>query len=462
MKNGCVCLVAGFAASGACRAQDRPSLQSLDFSGQYVSACRAIQITGLTVDGQYVYGDTIDYSKVYANRTGAGVIAYDAAQMADTDFDGLDLDPVCADAAPHSLSAPSSRYWFGQGFNVQSYAEDIVVAQDSIGIPLNEIAFAGIPSGCDSGTGTQLEPLFVIFESWEGFDNVPQLDGFDGFDVTPAGNGYLAFPASRVDNDGDTFIDGFLGGVVLDFNNVDTNNDMIPDLYNPGIGSGYRIFAAGSLNLFEIYLTSNLDQFDGGLPGTDGRGDGGIRLIWSRGTGDDGMGPLSGGYYPASKAQAMLWGTYDMQGGSGACPYGDGFGAGDSTGTLWTEGEDVCGDGMGCGSCGAPSGNEVVDDLYDTSWDINDFTGLFTDFDAIGPMIRLVVANEPWPGVDCCDINGDGACSPADFSAWVAAFNANSSQCDVNQDGNCTPADFSAWITAFNASTGGNPQNCIF
>jgi glycosidase len=49
------------------------------------------------------------------------------------------------------------------------------------------------------------------------------------------------------------------------------------------------------------------------------------------------------------------------------------------------------------------------------------------------------------------DVNGDGTVSPADFSAWVAAFNAQAPGCDQNGDGACTPADFSAWITNFNA-----------
>jgi len=49
------------------------------------------------------------------------------------------------------------------------------------------------------------------------------------------------------------------------------------------------------------------------------------------------------------------------------------------------------------------------------------------------------------------DTNADGVLSPADFSAWVAAFNAMSPQCDQNGDGACSPADFSAWVGNFNA-----------
>ncbi len=49
------------------------------------------------------------------------------------------------------------------------------------------------------------------------------------------------------------------------------------------------------------------------------------------------------------------------------------------------------------------------------------------------------------------DTNGDGSLSPADFTAWVAAFNAQASECDQNADGSCTPADFTAWVANYNA-----------
>ena len=53
---------------------------------------------------------------------------------------------------------------------------------------------------------------------------------------------------------------------------------------------------------------------------------------------------------------------------------------------------------------------------------------------------------------DAClaDVNGDGIASPADFSAWVAAYNAQASGCDQNGDGQCTAADFSAWVINYN------------
>ncbi len=64
--------------------------------------------------------------------------------------------------------------------------------------------------------------------------------------------------------------------------------------------------------------------------------------------------------------------------------------------------------------------------------------------------ISIIVPGEC--GSACvADTNGDGALTPADFTAWVAAFNAQSAACDQNGDTLCTPADFTAWVANFNA-----------
>ena len=52
--------------------------------------------------------------------------------------------------------------------------------------------------------------------------------------------------------------------------------------------------------------------------------------------------------------------------------------------------------------------------------------------------------------VCAADTNGDGALTPADFNAWILAFNTGSSTCDQNGDGQCNPGDFNAWILNFN------------
>ena len=49
------------------------------------------------------------------------------------------------------------------------------------------------------------------------------------------------------------------------------------------------------------------------------------------------------------------------------------------------------------------------------------------------------------------DVNGDGVLTPADFTAWIAAFNAGDPAADQNEDGSVAPSDFTAWIANFNA-----------
>jgi len=66
--------------------------------------------------------------------------------------------------------------------------------------------------------------------------------------------------------------------------------------------------------------------------------------------------------------------------------------------------------------------------------------------------VGVYVGSQTLPGNDCAaDTNGDGMLTPADFTAWIAAFNAMSPECDQNGDGSCSPADFTAWIANFNA-----------
>ena len=53
---------------------------------------------------------------------------------------------------------------------------------------------------------------------------------------------------------------------------------------------------------------------------------------------------------------------------------------------------------------------------------------------------------------DCpADTNNDGAVTPADFKAWLSAFENGLPECDQNDDGLCSPTDFAAWIANYNA-----------
>ena len=58
------------------------------------------------------------------------------------------------------------------------------------------------------------------------------------------------------------------------------------------------------------------------------------------------------------------------------------------------------------------------------------------------------------------DTNVDGQLSPADFTAWIAAFNASNVLIgDQNGDGSVTPADFTAWIANYNAGCNFNDSD---
>ncbi|MEO1535473.1 MAG: VCBS repeat-containing protein, partial [Planctomycetota bacterium] len=48
------------------------------------------------------------------------------------------------------------------------------------------------------------------------------------------------------------------------------------------------------------------------------------------------------------------------------------------------------------------------------------------------------------------DVNADGVVDPADFSAWILAFNLELPECDQNGDGLCDPSDFTAWSINYN------------
>lgn len=64
---------------------------------------------------------------------------------------------------------------------------------------------------------------------------------------------------------------------------------------------------------------------------------------------------------------------------------------------------------------------------------------------------NAIVMLIPIGGNCIADTNGDSMLTPADFTAWLAAFNAQSPACDQNDDSACTPADFTAWLANYNA-----------
>ncbi|MEL6796449.1 MAG: DNRLRE domain-containing protein [Planctomycetota bacterium] len=75
--------------------------------------------------------------------------------------------------------------------------------------------------------------------------------------------------------------------------------------------------------------------------------------------------------------------------------------------------------------------------------------GISTDEDGSIPITLTVTVAEAEPCL--ADVNGDGELTPADFNAWVLAFNNQAPECDQNGDTLCNPGDFNAWVLNFNA-----------
>jgi len=100
-----------------------------------------------------------------------------------------------------------------------------------------------------------------------------------------------------------------------------------------------------------------------------------------------------------------------------------------------------------------PNGDGDIDASF-VCWGTEDFAEIgarIHDFFDDGNL-GIVGIFPPVACVICpADVNGDGFLTPADFSAWINAFNNNLPACDQNADGFCTPADFTAWIANFNA-----------
>lgn len=92
--------------------------------------------------------------------------------------------------------------------------------------------------------------------------------------------------------------------------------------------------------------------------------------------------------------------------------------------------------------------NDGVDDLAIGARDATRFGKMPTTGEVYVIYGRRLAANP----CTLADVNDDGVVTPADFSAWVAAFNTMMPGCDQNGDSLCTPADFSAWVANYNSN----------
>ena len=73
-----------------------------------------------------------------------------------------------------------------------------------------------------------------------------------------------------------------------------------------------------------------------------------------------------------------------------------------------------------------------------------DFT--YSPENPVDSYLATVVCDTPC----LADVNGNGVADPGDFSAWVAAFNANDPIADQNGNGVVDPGDFASWVSNYN------------
>ncbi|MEO1535988.1 MAG: GC-type dockerin domain-anchored protein [Planctomycetota bacterium] len=112
-----------------------------------------------------------------------------------------------------------------------------------------------------------------------------------------------------------------------------------------------------------------------------------------------------------------------------------------------------------------PTGPGTSGGWIETGFTVSDFVALSStvrvkfvasDLNAAS-VVEAAIDDVRILGVSCsdepclADTNNDGEVTPADFNAWIAAFNADAPECDQNGDGLCAPDDFNAWVLNFNA-----------
>lgn len=127
---------------------------------------------------------------------------------------------------------------------------------------------------------------------------------------------------------------------------------------------------------------------------------------------------------------------------------GDGFGDDPSTPLVDESLNDDYGDlRLRAGSPAIDAGSTFFD--VDTILDLAGNDRYVDDPGIPGAFVDLGAYE--FQGVTCLpDVNQDGVASPADFNAWISAYNDRSSLADQNRDGAITPADFNAWILNYN------------
>ncbi|MEN1706388.1 MAG: hypothetical protein AAGJ54_12860 [Planctomycetota bacterium] len=443
---------AAMGLSAAAAAGQASELFPVSMKGAITIAPAAVQpIVGVRTDGRLVLGERVELAGV-SSPIGRGPFApttvYDSYGIGnDTDGDGVG-DPVCGDLCG-GLSLPSSRFSFGPTFGWQAFVDDVKLNASTV-IRSPSLTGFRLPLtflSCDSSS--TLEPLVIIFTAYE----TPDVAGYD-----TDGDGQDDSPYPRTDTDSDGLIDQFTGGAIVTFVNTDTDGDGTFDVLLPG---RYDLAATNLTDTDGDGLPGNIDL--GGFPETDfdgdGRLDGAIEVFLTQGEGPDtdgdgdGNGPIYGAFVASTVASPFVWGTRDAD--TTGCAAANGVVASGTSPVFWGQGFNGCPPGAineGSGFSDGASDGGIVNNFWDPTIDSSDTAGAMACPDPLAPAI-LVEGREILSCIisGCADVNGDCFITPADFNAWVAAYNAGGLRCDQNGDRECTPADFNAWVLNFNS-----------
>ena len=269
------------------------------------------------------------------------------------------------------------------------------------------------------------------------------LDGTDGFVI----NGIDADDNSgdSVSSAGDVNADG-VNDVIIGARNADPNGSNLA-------GESYVVFGGVGVGATGTIELSSLDGTNGFVINGIDAGDQSGNSVSSAGdVNADGVDDLIVGASLANVpdpddpiAGSNVGESYVVFGGSGVGSSGvlelssldgtngfviRGIDENDQSGTSVSSAGDVNADGVGDVVIGAPASR------------INGITNVGRTFVVFGRDL-----SPPCPA----DTNGDGLVTPADFNAWVSAFNSGAPGCDQNGDGLCTPADFNAWVLNYNS-----------